>query len=244
MFNVKLVCEGITDKIILEAVLFAYLQSDKFTINCIQPESSKIEGNPYEHGTGWKGVRSWCQMIQAAGGFEEVRALASEVDLLIIHVDAEIVFEAENNAGQPCPPPEQNVITAERIVMSWLGLQELPENLVIWVPSMMTEAWILRALFPCLPESSTCLDHAATPTCIECISDPKTTLLGKKPKLVQRKNRLKNGRRISEVKPITSAYNGIRGSISQAWPDLVSNLWSAARLRDHLSRALSIPYGT
>ena len=84
MFNVKLVCEGITDKIILEAVLFAYLQSDKFIVNCIQPESSEIQGVPFEHGTGWKGVRSWCQMIQAAGGLEEVLALASEVDLLII----------------------------------------------------------------------------------------------------------------------------------------------------------------
>lgn len=240
MFNVKLVCEGITDKIILEAVLSAYLQSDKFTINCIQPESSKIEGNPYEHGTGWKGVRRWCQMIQAAGGLEEVRALASEVDLLIIHVDAEIVFEAENNAGQPCPPPEPNVIKAESIVMGWLGLKELPPNVVIWVPSMMTEAWILRALFPCLPESSTCLDQAASPICIECLSDPKTTLLGKKPKLLQRRNRIKNGRRVSEVKPITSAYNGSRGSISKAWPDLVDSLWSAARLQRNLTQALPI----
>lgn len=241
MFNVKLVCEGITDKIILEAFLFAYLKGSDFTINCIQPESSKIEGNPYEHGTGWKGVRSWCQMVQAAGGLQEVRALASEVDLLIIHVDAEIVFEAENNAGQPCPPPEHNVIKAESLVMSWLGLLELPLNVVIWVPSMMSEAWILRALFPSLPESSTCLDQAATPICIECISDPKTMLLGKKPKLVQRRKRFKNGRRVSEVKPITSAYIGIRGSISQAWPDLVNNIWSAARLRDNLLRALPDP---
>ena len=240
MFNVKLVCEGITDKIILEAVLFAYLQSDKFTVNCIQPESSEIQGVPAEHGTGWKGVRSWCQMIQAAGGLEEVRALASEVDLLIIHVDGEIVFEAEINASQPCPPPEHNVIKAESIVMSWLGLQELPQKVLIWVPSMMTEAWILRALFPYLPESSTCLDQAASPICIECLSDPKTTLLGKKPKLVKRKNRIKNGRSISEVKADKSAYLGIRGSISQAWPDLVDNLWSAARLQHNLSQALPI----
>ena len=241
MFNVRLVCEGITDKIILKAVLFAYLQSDKFTINCIQPESSKIEGNPYEHGTGWKGVRRWCQMVQAAGGLEEVRALASEVDLLIIHVDAEIVFEAEINAGQSCPPPEHNVIKAESVVMSCLGLQELPQKVLIWVPSMMTESWILRALFPSLPESTTCLQHAATSICIECISDPKTTLLGKKPKLVQRKNRIKNGRRISEVKADVPAYLGISGSISQAWPDLVNNIWSAARLRDNLLRALPLP---
>lgn len=240
MFNVKLVCEGITDKIILEAVLFAYLQSDKFTVNCIQPESSEIQGVPAEHGTGWKGVRSWCQMIQAAGGLEEVRALASEVDLLVIHVDAEIVFETEHNAGQPCPPPEQNVIQAESIVMSWLGLQELPPNVVIWVPSMMTEAWILRALFPSLPESSSCLDSSASSTCIECISAPKAALLGKTPKLVQRRNRTKNGKRISEIKPITSSYKAIGASISQAWPNLVADLWTAARLQHNLSQALPI----
>ena len=241
MFSIRLVCEGITDEIVLKAVLRAYLQSPDFTVDTIQPERSGFQGEPAEHGTGWKGVRSWCQMAQAEGGLEAVRALEPGVDLLIIHVDAEIVFEAEHNSAQPCPPPEHNVITAEDIVLSWLGLSELPEKVVIWVPSMMTEAWVLRALFPALPESSTCLDPAASSACVECISDPKATLLGKTPKLAKRKNRIKNGRRISEVKTITSAYSGIRGSISQAWPDLVVDLWSAARLQQNLTRALPIP---
>ena len=240
MFNIRLVCEGSTDENVLKAILFAYLQSPDFTVDTIQPEKSEIQGEPAEHGTGWKGVRSWCQMVQAAGGLEAVRALETEVDLLIIHVDAEIVFEAEHNAGQACPPPEQNVIQAERIVMSWLRLQQLPPNVVIWAPSMMTEAWILRALFPSLSESSSCLDPSASSTCIECISDPKAALLGKRPKLVQRRNRVKNGRSISEIKPITSAYRDIGSSISQAWPDLVGNLWSAARLQHNLSQALPI----
>lgn len=240
MFNIRLVCEGSTDEIVLKAILFSYLQSPDFTVDTIQPERSGIQGEPAEHGTGWKGVRGWCQMVRAAGGLEAMRALETEVDLLIIHVDAEIVFEAEHNAGQTCPPPEQNVIQAERIVMSWLGLQQLPQNVVIWAPSMMTEAWILRALFPSLPESSSCLDSSASSTCIECISDPKAALLGKRPKLVQRRNRTKNGRRITEIKPITSSYKAIGGSISQAWPDLVANLWTAARLQHNLSQALPI----
>jgi hypothetical protein len=132
------------------------------------------------------------------------------------------------------------VIQAERIVMSWLGLQQLPPNVVIWAPSMMTEAWILRALFPSLPESSSCLNPSASSTCIECISDPKAALLGKSPKLVRRRNRTKNGKRISEIKPITSSYKAIDGLISQAWPDLVANLWTAARLQHNLSQALPI----
>lgn len=240
MFNIRLVCEGSTDEIILKAILFSYLKSPNFIVDTIQPEKSEIQGEPAEHGTGWKGVRSWCQMVQAAGGLQAVRALEAEVDLLIIHVDAEIVFEVEHNAGQPCPPPEQNVIQAESIVMSWLGLQELPQNVVIWVPSVMTEAWVLRALFPLLPESSSCHDSAANSTCIECISDPKAALLEKTPKLVHRRNRMKNGKRISEIKTITSSYKAIDGSISQAWPDLVANLWTAARLQHNLSQALPI----
>jgi hypothetical protein len=99
MYNIRLVCEGFTDEIVLKAILFAYLQSPDFTVDTIQPERSEIQGDPAEHGTGWKGVRSWCQMVQAAGGLEAVRALDTEVDLLIIHVDAGIVFEAEHNAG-------------------------------------------------------------------------------------------------------------------------------------------------
>lgn len=241
MFSIRLVCEGLTDEIVLKAVLRAYLQSPDFIVDTIQPERSEIQGEPAVHGTGWKGVRSWCQMVQAGGGLEAIRALEPGVDLIVIHVDAEIVFEAEHKLAQPCPPPEHNVITAESIVLSWLGLSELPEKVVIWAPSMMTEAWVLRALFPALPESSTCLDPAASPTCVECIADPKAVLLGKSPKLVQRRNRIKNGRRVSEVKTITSAYSGIRGSISQAWPDLVVNLWSAARLQQKLTRELPIP---
>lgn len=241
MFNIKLVCEGSTDEIVLQAVLFAYFQSPDFTVVRIQPEISEFQGEASVHGAGWKGVRSWCQMVQAAGGLEVVRALEPEVDLFIIHVDAEIVFEAEHNSAQPCPPPEQNVITAEAIVKNWLGLHELPEKVIIWVPSMMTEAWILRAIFPALPQSTSCLDPTATSDCVECISDPKATLLGKTPKLVQRRNRVKNGRRIAEVKPITSAYKSIRGSISQSWPDLVDTLWSAAHLQRNLIQALPIP---
>lgn len=241
MFNIRLVCEGSTDEIILKAVLFAFLHSLDFTVDTIQPERSEFQGEPAEHGTGWKGVRSWCQMVQAAGGLEAVKALDPEVDLFIIHVDAEIVFEADHNSAQQCPPPEQNVITAEAIVMGWLGLQELPDKVIIWVPSMMTEAWILRAIFPALPQSSSCLVPAPSSTCVECISDPKTTLLGKTPKLVQRRTRVKNGRRIDEVKAITSAYKNIGGSFSQAWPDLVDNLWSAARLQRNLAQALPVP---
>jgi len=242
MLNVKLVCEGITDKIILEAVLSAYLQSDKFTVNCIQPESSKIEGNPYEHGTGWKGVRSWCQMVQAAGGLDAVEALQSGVDLLVIHVDAEIVFEAEHDGlSQPCPPPDRNIKAAEAIVMNWLGLQQLPDRVVIWVPSMMTEAWVIRALHPEIQLSESCLRPSATPSCIECIENPKERLLGLSPKLIRRRQRTKNGRTTMEIKPYTKRYDSISPSIAKAWPDLVDNIWSAAHLRDNLLRALPLP---
>jgi hypothetical protein len=241
MFNIKLVCEGSTDEIVLQAVLFAYLQSPDFTVNRIQPERSEFQGEAADHGTGWKGVRSWCQMVQAAGGLEAVRALEPEVDLLIIHVDAEIVFEAEHSSSHPCPPPEHNAIAAEGIVKSWLGLQKLPDKVVIWVPSMMTEAWVLHALFPALPQSASCLNPSATSTCVECISDPKAALLGKTPKLVRRRNRVKNGRSIAEVKPITSAYKDNLGSISKAWPDLVNNIWTAARLQHDLSQVIPIP---
>jgi hypothetical protein len=50
MFNIRLVCEGSTDEIVLKAILFAYLQSPDFTVDTIQPEKSGIQGEPAEHG--------------------------------------------------------------------------------------------------------------------------------------------------------------------------------------------------
>lgn len=230
MYNIRLVCEGNTDQRVLEAILFSHLKDSSFRLSRIQPDESLYGGDAGPHGGGWKGVRGWCQSVQEAGGLEAIGALQIDVNLLIIHVDADIVLDKEHDAAHPCPPPENNILAAERIVKNWLGLERLPENVLLWVPGMATEAWILRAIFPDLPESRSCLADPPPPACVECIEDPAAALEGKKPKFVRRKGK--------DLKKRVPAYLNAQKDLAGAWESLVHSLWSAARLQQGLSRSI------
>lgn len=232
MYNIRLVCEGVTDQRVLEAILLAHLKTPLFRINRIQPDESLYGGDAGPHGGGWKGVRGWCKSVQTAGGLEAIGALQPDVSLLIIHVDADILFDIEHDAAHPCPPPENNILAAEGIVMNWLGLERLPENVLLWVPGMATEAWLLRAIFPELPESRSCLTDPPPPACVECIEAPAAALEGKQPKFVRRKGK--------DLKKIAPAYRDAYKDLADSWGGLVDSLWSAARLQQGLSRCIPI----
>jgi hypothetical protein len=230
MFNLRLVCEGPTDQAVLEAVVSAHLKSTDFRITRLQPDDSLYAGDAGPHGGGWKGVRGWCQSVQEAGGLEAIGALRPDIHLLIIHVDADIVLDIEHVAAYPCPPPKNNILAAEEIVKIWLGLERLPENVLLWVPGMATEAWLLRSIFPELAESRSCLADPPPPACVECIEDPAAVLEGKRPKFVRRKGK--------DLKKIATAYRDAHPALAEAWGDLVDSLWSAGRLQQGLSRCI------
>ena len=232
MYNIRLVCEGATDQAVLEAVLLAHLKSPDFKVSRIQPDESLYGGNSGPHGGGWKGVRGWCQSVRDAGGLQAVGALPEDADLLVIHVDADILLDAEHNATNPCPPPDANILAAEAIVMQWLGLNSLPEKVLIWVPSMATEAWLLRAVFPGLPQSQSCLSNPLPAECVECLDDPASALEGKRPKFVRRKGK--------DLKKIAPAYRDAVPMVSGAWQDLTQSLWSADRLQQGLFRWIPV----
>jgi hypothetical protein len=232
MYEIRLVCEGITDQAVLEAVVHAHLNSRNFEINRIQPDSSLYGGDAGPHGGGWKGVRGWCQSVREAGGLRAVGALREDIDLLVIHVDADILLDAEHDARNPCPPPDGNILAAEAIVMQWLGITSLPERVLIWVPSMATEAWLLRSVFPGLGESLSCLTSPPPALCVECVEDPAAVLEGKSPKLVRRKG--------GDLKKITKNYRDVKPLVSASWGDLTGSMWSAGRLQQGLSRWIPV----
>jgi hypothetical protein len=232
MYNVRLVCEGSTDHVVLEAVLLAHLNSPDFRVSRLQPDASLYGGDAGPHGGGWKGVRGWCHSVRDAGGIQSVGTLPEDVDLLVIHVDADILLDEEHDANNPCPPPDANILAAEAIVMQWLGLTTLPEKVLIWVPSMATEAWLLRAVFPALPESVSCLINPPPSVCVECFEDPAAALEGKSPRLVRRKGK--------DLKKIVKAYRDANPLVSEAWGDLAQSMWSAGRLQQGLLRWIPV----
>ena len=230
MFEIRVVCEGPTDLEVMRGILDVHLQ-EEYVIHQLQPEGSLYGGDAGPFGGGWKGVRSWCQATAAAGGLEAVGALNPEVNLLVIHVDADIAAESEFNTEQPCPPPMATVGEVEALVLGWLGLSTFPSRVAVCIPSKSTEAWILRALFPTDEAAVSCSEVPPGGPCVECIEEPARLLLHRKPKLVRlRKDRLRKLRKEYELS---------RGQLGKAWQDVVKNCASAARFNEQLNAILS-----
>ena len=229
MFEVRVVCEGPTDVVVLQAILDDRLKED-YVITQLQPEGSLYGGDAGPHGGGWKGVRGWCRKVGAAGGLEAVGALNPDVQLLVVHVDADIASDSEIDIERPCPPPMATVERLESVVLGWLGLAALPARVALCIPSKATESWILRAFFPTDEAAVPCSQVASGESCIECIAEPAHTLLYRRPKFV----RLKEGR----IRKLRKEYERRRSQLSRAWLDVVADCASAARFNEQLDAVL------
>jgi len=228
MFEVRVVCEGPTDFPVVAAALDAHLQRE-YLLKQIQPESSLYGGAAGLYGGGWKGVRGWCRSVKEAGGFEAVRALPKH-GLLVIHVDADIAGDAEIDVDQPCPPPMATVKALKRVVLDWLGLNEIPERVVLCIPSKSTEAWLLRAFFPDDPAAVSCSLVGPQDACVECIPDPAHDLLNRTPRFVRMKDKV--------LKKNRKEYEACQNRLSKVWHDVVANCASAEWFDQQLRRAL------
>jgi len=146
--TVGIVAEGPTDYSIFGAVL-RRIAGDQVRILSLQPESSGGLGGFGPHGSGWKGVKHWCQeTVSRTGGM--ARFLSSgygpPIHLLLVHVDADVASESEVEVARPCPPASDTTAALRKIVNAWLGGSPVPKNVVIVMPSKSTEAWVIAAL--------------------------------------------------------------------------------------------------
>ena len=131
---------------------------------------------------------------------------------------------------RPCPPAQLTIAAVEEVVLGWLGLKCLPDRVVLWIPTMATESWALRALFPEHPLAVSCRDLPAGSTCVECLPAPSSALIGKTPRLVRRKD--------GQIKKLLHEYRTQQPQISAAWHQLISDLESADHLKRQLDRWL------
>lgn len=231
MYNLKLVCEGPTDLEVFYALLDAHLLGHDYSLTMLQPDGSLYGGDAGPFGGGWKGVRGWCQSVAEGGGLEAVGALHDEVDLLVIHVDADIAADPELACACPCPPPYNTIAALERLVCDWLGLTTLPARVALWIPSMSTEAWVLSALYPA--QAPPCLPEPSAAGCVECLLDPAGALLALRAPLVKRKD--------GKLKKMRKEYAALREDIAGRWGELTQRLWAASHLQQQLNRCLPAP---
>jgi len=222
MFRVAIVCEGPTDRAILEAILDHYLMD--YEPLPLQPPQTAIGGDNGPFGGGWRGVQRWCEQ-EGRGHLDTVHA-----DLLIVQVDADVATELE--CASPCPPPETTTTALREVVMGWLGLNVLPDDVVLCVPSMASETWALVAIFPGAAEVVPCEPPPADGQCIECRTDIKSCLrvLGKRlrPKLVEG----------GELKNNARGYEQQAKAITTGWPRVLTACGQAARFDRDVRPAL------
>ncbi|MBN1261766.1 MAG: hypothetical protein JXB35_13905 [Anaerolineae bacterium] len=168
--NIGTVVEGPTDRLRLEAVL-DHLLPEEHRYFSLQPTVTFGET-----GAGWKGVRRWCHESWQRDN-SDLDLLLSEhtgpkVDLLVIHVDADIAAEEELLADkilgpgkllQPCPPVSATVTQIEHLILHWLNRDALPGHVIFAIPAQDAETWTFAALFPedtlCSHEDYECLHH-------------------------------------------------------------------------------------
>jgi hypothetical protein len=163
-----LVCEGQTDVPILEAMV-RVLWPDVDEVLVLQPELDELGKSKPGSPAGWSAVKAWCE--QNAASLDEVidPLVGDPIDMLLVVIDVDIAIQA----GIADPPQEVGAYETRRLcdtIKTWLTTRQrrrLPAELVIAIPTMAIEAWIVAALFP----------REKAP---ESIADPAQLLVDKK----------------------------------------------------------------
>ncbi|MEA3340443.1 MAG: hypothetical protein U9R15_10805 [Chloroflexota bacterium] len=153
--NIGTVVEGPTDRLVLQAILDKLCPGEHRYFP-LQPTETFGET-----GTGWKGVRRWCYETWQREGASLDRILSGDtgpvLDLLVIHIDADIAAEHDLQEGddapipdvqQPCPPAAATADQLERIIARWLRHDDFPSQVMLVIPAQDTESWTFAALFP------------------------------------------------------------------------------------------------
>ncbi|AUX40568.1 uncharacterized protein SOCE26_019690 [Sorangium cellulosum] len=132
---IGIVCEGSSDFPVLEAVVEAAL-GDGHEVRYLRPETDAL----FRPG-GWTAVKAWCE--EHASWLSDFMTVGN-IDLLIIHVDADVrrhVPELKKKKGEPTTQDLCDTIKG------WLKLRQSAKGrrVLIVIPAQATEAWLVAA---------------------------------------------------------------------------------------------------
>lgn len=157
-----LVCEGASDVPIFSQMIVR-LWPSVGTILTLMPEVDEIGRTKLGGRAGWSEVKQWCE--SNAGSLEDVidPGIGPRIDLLVVAVDLDIAIQA----GIEDPPSNLSAYDANRLcrkVKGWLQSTpkaKLPREVVIAIPCMAIETWVIAALFPKLKTPEAIPDPAS-----------------------------------------------------------------------------------
>lgn len=141
-----LVCEGPSDFEIYRAIV----QEVWPEIDDVLPLQPEIDAEGYALGqSGWPGVRKWC--LDNAGRLDDVidPGIGPRLDLLVIALDADIAVQA-GIADAPVHGSAYDTARLCTTVKGWLrpvGGRAIPPEVVVSVPAMATETWVIASLY-------------------------------------------------------------------------------------------------
>lgn len=144
---VGFVCEGSTDIVVLRRTVEAVLGD--IDPRELQPEVDELDRQRPGTPSGWSEVRAWCQRVESFADYFEPD-VGDPLDLLVIALDLDIAIRA----GLQKVPENLETYDAKAlcdIVKSWLP-PDLPSAVIVAIPVMAIEAWVLAALFQRLPD--------------------------------------------------------------------------------------------
>lgn len=211
---VGFVCEGSTDIVVLRRVIEAVLGD--IDPRPLQPETDALDRQIVGTRAGWSEVRAWCGRVTSFDDYFDPD-IGDPLDLLVVAIDLDIAIRA-GVAKRPSNLEAYDTAELCKIVKSWLPTP-LPGRVIIAIPVMATEAWILAAMFPRLRN-------------LESIDDPALTL-------VQR-GKIEMGRSGSPWKRVTE-YRGFAEMIASKLKHVKQACGEANRFVTKLKRAASSP---
>lgn len=228
--RVGVACEGPTDKILLDGLLKAFFGTDRIVSRPLQPPDASVllSADPFaettggdfgRRGGGWPGVLRWCEESALGDGSLSGAAAFANLDLVIVHLDADVAREtdlAAENLNRPCPPAGDACNALRDLLTRRLGGGPLPAKLVFCIPADCTEAWIIAALAPAVADAN-------LPW--ECYPKPETLL----PSVMVR------GMGVGKSQ---KSYTRHLNAIVAGWPNARARCSEAARFDAELRAAL------
>ena len=133
--NVGIVCEGRTDFILLEQVVLAVFGPSD--IRPLQPVRDALDPTRWSE-AGWTQVRRWCE-ARGAGGITDELEMGG-LDVIVLQVDGDL-------CGQQGMPSTRAAL-CDHIKAAWIGPPGPPNAVVICIPALATDAWLVAALDP------------------------------------------------------------------------------------------------
>jgi hypothetical protein len=167
MTVVGVVAEGVHDYPTIEKLAEISLPSTfirPLKFRRLQPDADASNGGHPDGG--WARVIGWCRRYCSDGLstlFSPIEEDDEPCEAIIIHLDGDAVnpcsnFSAEGPLPNGCPATDR-VEKLNRMVFEWLAPDaNHSRRLVVAVPVMDTEAWIMAALDPTTPDWETRTD--------------------------------------------------------------------------------------